>query len=64
MGAKNEFRRTLEEMGHDAIQRYLSAYFSADWGIYWKQNPPPASHMGEFWECQIQLVPFILLSLI
>ena len=33
VGAKNEFRRALEEMGHGAIQRYLSAYFSADWGI-------------------------------
>ena len=33
VGAKNEFRRAFEEMGHGAIQRYLSAYFSADWGI-------------------------------
>ena len=33
VGAKNEFRRALEEMGHGAIQRYLSSYFSADWGI-------------------------------
>ena len=32
VGAKNEFRRALEEMGHGAIQRYLSALFSADWG--------------------------------
>ena len=31
VGAKNEFRRALEEMGHGAIQRYLSALFSADW---------------------------------
>ena len=33
VGAKNEFRRALEEMGHGATQRYLSAYFSSDWGI-------------------------------
>ena len=33
VGSKNKLGKGLEEMGHGAIQRYLSAYFSADWEI-------------------------------
>ena len=33
VGAKNKLGKGLEEMGHCPIQRYLSAYFYADWEI-------------------------------
>ena len=33
VGAKNKLGKGLKEMGHGPIQRYLSAYFYADWEI-------------------------------
>ena len=39
VGAQTEFKKALEEMDHDDIQRRLSKDFNSDWVIKWKGIP-------------------------
>ena len=61
-GAEKELQRALSEMDNNAIQRSLCTEFKADW-VQWKQNPPPASHMGGVWEREIRSVRSIFTAL-
>ena len=62
VGAKHELARCIEEMDHNKIREFMLKQ-NADW-IYWKMNPPLASHMGGVWERQIRSARAILSSIL
>jgi len=62
VGAKNELDKSLKELDHEKVKRFLQSKGS-EW-IIWKFNPPYASHMGGVWERQIRSARRILSSLL